>query len=180
MKAITCLLLLLLAVAFCPVHPAQAESNRGPFGLRGGFAADGKDKNAAQLELFGRYQFPWSLRSRGGWGVATQAELAAGVLRSQGEYGFIGSIGPSFAIGKSTFPLQLDLGISVAVLSRDEFGSRDYNGYAQFISHAALIYRVTPNLGLSYRFQHMSNAGFNGSTNPGLNMHLFGVSWYAP
>lgn len=180
MKAISCLLLVLLAVAFCQVPPAQAQGNWGPFGLRGGIAVDGKDENAAQLELFGRYKLPWSLRNRGGWGVATEAELAAGVLRSQEEYGFIGSIGPSFAVGNPKFPLQLDLGVSVAVLSRDEFGSRDYNGYAQFISHAALIYRATRNLGLSYRFQHMSNAGFNGSTNPGLNMHLFGVSWYAP
>lgn len=180
MKVIRYLLLVLLTVAICPVPPAQAQGNWGTFGLRGGFAADGKDGNTTQLELFGRYQLPWSLRNRGGWGVATEAEIAAGVLRGKGEYGFIGSLGPSFALGNPNFPLQLDLGVSVAVLSRDEFGSRDYNGYAQFISHAALIYRVTPHFDLSYRFQHMSNAGFNGSTNPGLNMHMFGVSWYAP
>ena len=124
------------------------------------------------------YQLPWSLRSDGGWGVASNLELTAGVLRSQGEYGFIGSLGPTFWINKPDLPIEADIGISVAILSRDKFGTRDYNGIEQFISHGGLIYRINHHLGISYRFQHMSNAGFNGKTNPGLNMHLLGISWY--
>lgn len=171
-------LLLTLGLFLCTAPPAHAESNLGPFGVRGGVAVDGKDGNATQLEGFGVYQLPWGLRSEGGWGVSTNVELTAGVLRSKGEYGAIGSLGPTFWFNKTGFPLVADLGISVGILSRDRFGTRDYNGIEQFISHGALIYRINHHLGLSYRFQHMSNAGLNGKTNPGLNMHLFGVSWY--
>ena len=175
MRLLTALLLITLGLSLCPSAPAHAESN---WGLRAGLAADDKDENALQMEGFGAYELPWSLRNRGGWGVSPQVELTAGVLRSQGEYGFVGSLGPSFGLGNPRYPVQVDVGISVAILSRDRFGSRDYNGIEQFISHAGLIYRINHHLGLHYRFQHMSNAGFNGSPNPGLNMHLFGATWY--
>ena len=179
MKTTIYLLLTLLVLALYHASPARAEEGWGPFGIRGGIDADSKEQNSTQFEAFGEYQLPWSLRSKGGWGFSTQVALTAGVLKSQGEYGFVGSLGPSFAIGNpDRFPLELDLGISVALLSRERFGSRDYNGIEQFISHGGVIYHINRHLGLSYRFQHMSNAGFNGSPNPGLNLHLFGINWY--
>lgn len=179
MKTSGYLLLTLLFLGLCHASQARAEGGWGPFGIRGGLGADTKDKSARQYEAFGEYELPWSLRSKGGWGISAQVALAAGMLKSQGEYGLIGSLGPSFSIGNpQAFPLELDLGISVALLSRERFGTRDYNGMEQFISHGGFIYRINRNLGLSYRYQHMSNAGFNGSPNPGLNMHLFGINWY--
>jgi len=178
MKSTLYLLLIAFALFLAPGHLEAIESPWGPFGMRGGFAADGKDNGVTQYEAFGFYRLPWARRNGSGWGVSSRLGLTAGVLRSQGEYGFIASLGPSLGLGKPTFPLELDLGISAAVLSRDKFGTRDYNGYGQFISHIGTIYRICPNFGLSYRFQHMSNAGLNGSQNPGLNMHLFDASWY--
>ena len=79
---------------------------------------------------------------------------------------------------KTGFPLELDLDISAACLSRDTFGNRDYHGRLQFISHAGIDFRVTRRLALAYRFQHMSNGGLNGSQNPGMNMHMCGLNWY--
>lgn len=180
MKTNIYLLFTLLVLGLYHTSPACAEGGWGPFGIRGGFAADeAKDRNTTQYEVFGEYQLPWSLRSKKGWGISTQVALTAGAMKSQGDYGFVGSLGPSFAIGNpDRFPLELDLGVSVGLLSRERFGSRDYNGMEQFISHGGVIYHINRHLGLSYRFQHMSNAGFNGSPNPGLNMHLFGINWY--
>lgn len=168
-------LLATLGLFLCLAQQAQAGTS---FGVRGGFAADGKDENATQAEGFVVVQLPWSLRNRAGWGVSTNVELTAGALRSQGEYGFVGSLGPTFGLGNPSFPLEIDLGISIALLSRDRFRERDYNGIEQFISHGALIYRLNEQVGLSYRFQHMSNAGFNGTPNPGLNMHMIGIHYY--
>lgn len=172
------LTLLTIAFALSLVAPLQASAtNWGPFGVRGGFSADSKDQGAEIFEAFGTYQLPWSLRGRSGWGVGTQVALTAGALNSGGEQGFVGSLGPVFTIGNPDL-VELDLGVSAAVLSRDKFGNRDYNGIEQFVSHAGLIYHFTPSFALSYRFQHMSNAGLNGHVNPGINMHLFGISWY--
>jgi len=178
MRSLTYLLLIALGLPFCPDQVAAAQGRWELYGVRGGFAVDDKDKGARQYEAFAMYQLPWELRSSSGWGIATKIELTAGALKSQGEYGFIGSVGPSFGLGSPTFPVEIGFGISGAVLSRDRFGNRDYNGNEQFISHIGVIYRLSPRFGLSYRFQHMSNAGFNGSPNPGLNMHLFDASWY--
>lgn len=177
MRKTACLLVIAFALSLEMASFARA-GNWGPFGMRGGFSADGKDDGARIYEVFGAYQLPWSLRNKAGWGVSTQVAFTAGGLDAGGELGFVGSLGPAFGIGNPDFPLEIDLGISVAVLSRDTFGLRDYNGIEQFISHAGLIYRFNPKFALSYRFQHMSNAGLNGEVNPGINMHLFGLSWY--
>ena len=176
MRTISHLVLIAFALSLGTAGSASANS-WGPFGVRGGFSADGKDHGAEIFEAFASYQLPWSLRSKGGWGVSTEVALTDGALSSGDDLGFVGSIGPAFNIGNPKL-VELDLGISVAVLSRDEFGGRDYNGVEQFISHAGVIYHFTPAFALSYRFQHMSNAGLNGEINPGLNMHLFGINWY--
>lgn len=178
MRPLRYLLLIAFGLFLCPDIAAAAEGRWGPLGVRGGFAVDSKDESATQYEAFVTYQLPWELRNRAGWGISPKVDLTAGTLKSRGDYGFIGSVGPSLGFGNPAFPVEIDIGISGAVLSRDKFGDRDYNGTEQFISHGEIIFRVTPAFGLSYRFQHMSNAGFNGSPNPGLNMHLFGVNWY--
>ncbi|OGU12762.1 MAG: deacylase [Geobacteraceae bacterium GWC2_58_44] len=172
------LLFIVIAVSCYPSHCLAAHPFWSSTGIRGGLSADGKDSHLRQLELFAVYQLPWELRDRSGWGVATQLQVTAGAMNSNGEYGFIGSAGPALSFGKTGFPLDLDLGFSFAVLSRDTFGDRDYNGYGQFISHAGVDYRLSPALGLGYRYQHMSNAGINGDRNPGVNMHLVGLSWH--
>lgn len=171
-------LLAMLGFSCLPDSCIAAQTFWRSAGVRGGFAGDAKDHKVRQYDVAAVYQLPWELRAGSGWGVSTQLSLAAGVLKGNGDYGLIGSIGPAFSLGKPGFPVEVDIGISAAGLSRDTIGSRDYNGYGQFISHAGIDFRFVETLGLEYRFQHMSNAGFNGSRNPGLNMHLFGLNWY--
>lgn len=166
-----------LALGSLPHHGVAADASWSSAGVRGGMSTDGKDKNLRQFELFALYQLPWELRSGSGWGVGTGVEVAAGILNGDDKLGFIGSFGPSFTVGKTGFPLELNLGVSAAGLTRDRFG-REYNGYGQFISHGGLNYRFSRHLGAGYRYQHMSNAGLNGGRNPGVNMHLFAVNWY--
>lgn len=179
MKAFPSLLLFCaIALSLVPTSSMAAESFWSTLGVRGGMSADDKDSNLRQFELFARYQLPWELRSRSGWGIGTQVEVTAGLMNASGDNGLIGTIGPSITLGNPGFPLFVDLGISAAGLTRDTFGNRDYNGYGQFISHGGLNYRFSDKLGVGYRYQHMSNAGMNGSSNPGLNLHMIGLSWF--
>lgn len=176
MKTILSLLLLItFCVACCPHDCDAGQTYLRSIGVRGGFS---DKEDTREYEAFAVVQLPWEARSSSGWGVSTQAGATAGVLTGGGDYTFIGSIGPAFSLGKTGIPLELDLGVSIAVLNRDRIGNRDVNGLAQFISHAGVNYRFSDALGLGYRFQHMSNAGMNGGRNPGINMHLFGLSWY--
>lgn len=173
------LLLLIAALALLPpIAGSAAAGNWGPVGVRGGISADGKDNGAYLIEAFGTFQLPWTLRNKAGWGVTPEVAITAGTLSTEDDSGFIGTLGPALRVGNADFPLEFNLGISIALLSRDRFGLRDYNGIQQFVSHAELLYHLTPAFALSYRFEHMSNAGFNGGTNPGINLQLIGVNWY--
>ena len=169
------LLLITLCAASFPHDCAAGQTLLRSVGVRGGFS---DKEDTRQYEAFAVVQLPWAARSTSGWGVSTQVGATAGVLSGNGSYTFIGSVGPAFSLGRTGIPLELDLGVSVAVLSRDRIGNRDVNGYAQFVSHAGVNYRFSDTLGLGYRFQHMSNAGLNGGRNPGINLHMFGLSWY--
>jgi hypothetical protein len=61
-------------------------------------------------------------------------------------------------------------------LSQSDFGAKDFGVPFQFTSHVGLNWDVTSHWRLGYRFQHMSNAGLD-AHNPGLNMHMFGLSY---
>jgi hypothetical protein len=174
--------LVLAILTFC-CHPgccSAAEARWQSIGVRGGLTLIDTAHYAHQYEGFAVYQLPWEARSASGWGVSTQVGMTAGILNSGGEDGFIGSLGPAFGLSKTGVPLEVDAGVSLAILNRDTFGSRDYNGKAQFISHGGLTYRFCERFGLGYRYQHMSNAGMNGGTNPGLNLHMIGIYWFFP
>ena len=172
---------LLSLLAFCACcHPGYcaAETFLRSVGVRAGQSATATENYFHQYEATAVCQLPWELRTRSGWGVATQLDAAAGTLRGEGHGGFIGSAGPGFNLGRNGFPVEMDFGVSAAVLSRDSFGNRDFNGKVQFISHIGIDFRLGEKVGLGYRFQHMSNAGMNGGANPGLNMHMLEVNWY--
>lgn len=179
MRTISSLLICITIGTFCyPDRCAAVQPLWRSAGVRGGFSADAKRRYFHQYEAFAVYRLPWEARGRSGWGVASQLALTAGLLTSRGDNSFVGSVGPAFSLGRAGFPLETDIGISVAFLNRDIFSSQDFNGRAQFISHLGLDYRFSRLLGCGYRFQHMSNAGLNGRQNPGLNLHLFGITAY--
>jgi lipid A 3-O-deacylase len=79
-------------------------------------------------------------------------------------------------IFRGDFPLKAEAGIAPTYLSRPDFGSKDLGSNFQFTTHAGVAVDMGPSLRLSYRFQHMSNGGF-GNPNPGLNLHMIGVSY---
>lgn len=170
--------LLVTAAILFPAFPAAAEPGWRSVGVRGGFSAGGRGNTIYQFEGDAVCRLPWLLVDGPQWRVATQAEGGMGLLTAAGDYALITSAGPSLAFARAGIPLELVLGVSAAFLTRDSFGNKDFNGVAQFLSHAALNYRLSRSFGISYRFQHMSNAGLNGRRNPGANLHLFGMDWY--
>jgi len=55
-------------------------------------------------------------------------------------------------------------------------GSEDLGSAFQFTTDIGLTWHITARFEVNYRFLHMSNAGIS-SHNPGLNLHLVGLSW---
>jgi hypothetical protein len=177
-RLLVILMFIAFGVACCPGNGAATDTFFRSVGVKFGQSATATENYFHQYEVSAVGRLPWELRAPCGWGIVTLIDLSAGALRGEGETGFIGSAGPALSFGKKGFPLEIDAGVSAAVISRDSFGNRDLNGNLQFISHVGVDWRFGRKFGIGYRFQHLSNAGLYGGPNPGLNMHLLGLNWY--
>jgi hypothetical protein len=141
-------------------------------GVRGGTDATGSARNYTAAELYLLYPLSWHWDAIGG---TLRPRLDGGVtwIRSDTDYGGWLAAGADLVYAVSWLPLELEAGFRPAWLSDAKYGQEDFGGAMQFISHIGATLRLSP-FALSYRFQHLSNAGIYGE-NPGLNLHLFGV-----
>jgi hypothetical protein len=173
------LLLAFLAGGARPGWCTDQEQGWKAVGVRVGFEATSRPLEFHQYEVYTTYGLPWSIRRASGWGLAMQANGAAGVLHGGGENAFIGTIGPGVIFDKPGGSFAIDLGGDLCILSRYDFGAVNFNGNPLFEGHFGVAYRLAGGPGVSYRFQHMSNGGLgrHGPGNTGLDLHMFGVSW---
>jgi len=147
-------------------------------GVRGGFSTSGQGAaNFIQVEGFADWNLPWRTESDFGWFLQTKLNLAAGWLDSSGTSAFVGSLGPALAFGKQGFPLSLEGGISPTLLTRCRFGTVNLGQSFQFTSYLGVNVDLTEHWRVGYRYQHMSNGGLKGRSNPGLNLNMFALSY---
>jgi len=145
-------------------------------GARGGLSATSGGEQFNQAEAFANWNLAWGWDLGKEWRLQSRLDLSLGWLGNSGHDAAIGTVGPSLVLGRERLPVSLEGGVSPTLLSHYEFGAKNFGTEFQFTSHVGLNWDLAPHWRLSYRFQHMSNAGL-ASKNPGLNMHLFGVSY---
>ncbi len=170
-------LILLLLSFFWPQLGNANETDGIAVGLRAGLSTTDGSEDFEQYELFATYGLPWSWELTPGWFLSTRINFSAGALRGGGDTGFIGSAGPSITLSMVQDRIFLDGGISAALLSEHKFGQENFGGPIQFISHVGISFKLSDNLGVGYRFQHMSNAGIY-NRNPGLELHMFELRYF--
>jgi hypothetical protein len=156
---------------------ARAEMRWLEVGFRSSFHATEEREDLEQYELFASHGLPWSCELPADWRLSTKVEVTAGALTGGGETGLVTSLGPSLVLSSPCGRASLEGGSSAAFLSRDKFGEQDFGVRFQFISHASLKFKLTPKLGIGYRYQHMSNANISGQ-NPGLDLHMLELSFH--
>jgi len=144
-------------------------------GLRKGIALPDEGPFRKE-ELIGTFVLPGGSRSSSSFLLNPKIDATAGVLRRGDEKGFIGSAGPSLALGRKGLPIFLVGGVRAALLGEQEYTDKDFGGRLQFIEDIGFNVRFSQKFEAGYRWQHMSNA-FIYDTNPGLNMHIFEVSY---
>ncbi|HEY5914930.1 MAG TPA: acyloxyacyl hydrolase [Verrucomicrobiae bacterium] len=144
-------------------------------GLRAGVTANESGTAFHQVETVAKWDTPLDWDFGQGWWMKLQASVSAGWLGDPGHDAFIGTAGPGALLGCGVFPVTFEGGLSPTFLSQPDFGTKNLGSNAQFTSYAGLNFHLGSTVRLSYRFQHMSNAGLS-SHNPGLNLHMFGVS----
>jgi len=119
---------------------------------------------------------PWTWHMGANWWLQPKVELTLGAINGHGDTVFVGTLGPTFELRTSHFPVYLTGGSHPTLLSDSTLGDRNMGCLFEFTSHIGLGWDITKSWNVEYRFQHMSNAGI-GSSNPGLNMNLFGVGY---
>jgi len=164
-----------LALFFAPI--AAGEMRWLDIGFRGSAYATDEREDLEQYELFASYGLPWRWDLPGGRDLSTKIEVTAGALAGGGETGLVTSLVPGLVLSSPSGRLAFDGGSSAAFLSRDKFGEQDFGLKFQFISHAGLRFKLTPKLGIGYRYQHMSNASIS-AQNPGLDLHMLQISFH--
>ena len=145
-------------------------------GARFGFYDAGAGSDFHQAEGFVNWNLPWSWDLGSSLTLQSRLDTALGWLGESGANAGIASFGPTLALGRQRFPLSLEGGVSPTFLTRSDFKTKDFGVPFQFTSHVGLNFDIASRIRLSYRFQHMSNAGLS-DHNPGLNMHMFGLSY---
>lgn len=163
---------LVLVAIHCPAEDFRLES----VGARYGFYPNGSRGDFRQAEGYGNFQLPWVWNITTNWNLRPRLDLSAGVLSRYRQHGLVATAGPSLVLSRKGWPFALVAGSSPTILSREEFVDADFGVPVQFTSHLGLYWQPGSHFELSYRFQHMSNAGL-GSQNPGLNLHMFGVGY---
>ena len=110
------------------------------------------------------------------WHLQSRLDLSAGWLGDHGDNAAIGTLGPSLVLSRERLPVSLEGGSARRFSAGTTSVEKDLGTDFQFTSHVGLNWDFAPHWRLGYRFQHMSNAGL-ASHNPGLNMHMFGLSY---
>lgn len=160
------------AACGCLAQNVQLESA----GARFGFYAVGAGSDFHQAEGFVNWNLPWVGDLGSLWLLQSRVDASLGWLGESGADAAIATFGPSLVLSHQQFPLSLEAGVSPTLLSRSDFKTKDFGIPFQFTTHGGLNWDITSRIRLSYRLQHMSNASL-GQHNPGLNMHMFGLSY---
>ncbi len=140
------------------------------------FAAHQRNAALHQTDAFANWNVPLSWEPLSHWRVQSRLDASLGWLGGDGDHGAVATIGPTLVLTRKGFPISVEGGVSPTVLTREQFGSKDFGTIFQFTSHGAVNFDFGRHWRASYRYQHMSNAHLV-SQNPGLNLHVFGISY---
>jgi len=169
--------LIVVSALSVPTKSYSATEKNNMIGIRSGFLALDRD------EFFFEYEVFVSRRLTSPTSIPLGRTLN---INLDGSYGSLNAAGinsvnlilvPTFQIGIIEHLLSVNIGTSAAFISEQHFGKENLGGHLQFVSHAGFVVRMTSEVGLTYRFQHMSNASL-GDPNPGVDLHAVGVGYY--
>jgi hypothetical protein len=173
--------LFLFIGSLTPVSSLAAESGENEVGVRIGTQEGAREGNFRSYEFFAAHRLPWDWRASSGWGLVPQVTSSLGFLEGSGDEGVYGSGGIAIVLDKNGPGVSTDFGTAAQLMNRRRFGSMDFGSTVQFVSHVGINYRFDNGLKIGYRWQHMSNGHVfypQSNPNPGLNMHMLGISFF--
>jgi hypothetical protein len=144
-------------------------------GTRFGVGSNESAKEFYLSEAFTDINLPWSWQGKR-LRVESRLDVGVGWLGERHVNAVIGEAGPLLVLSYKQFPVTLAMGSNPTGLSRSDFDAKDLGIQFQFTTHIDVNWDFAEHFRAGYRYQHISNAGLD-SRNPGLNMHVFGLSY---
>ncbi len=145
-------------------------------GARFGVGLNSSAMDFHQAEAFLNWNLPWDWTLDSVWRLQSRLDFSAGWLGDSSADAALGTVGPTLLLRRTPWPVSLEGGISPTFLTRYDFATKNLGTPWQFTAHFGVNFDMGPRVRLSYRFQHMSNAGLDGH-NPGLNLHMLCASF---
>jgi hypothetical protein len=168
MRPAQTLLLLLLA--------GTASTQSDGFFVRdigGGLGFDAESQvNFQSYEVSSTIASPWAWKLGEKRHLRLDFEVGIGVLHGEGTTGGFARVAPLLDLSKDGFPVSLFATTGPVLLTEDKYDGFDVGGHFHFASAIGLKWHLHDGWSVSYRIQHLSNAGI-ANPNPGLDLHLF-------
>jgi Lipid A 3-O-deacylase (PagL) len=161
---------------FVLAQACRGEAQDYLVGVRGGATFEGDAGDFQQVDVYAGRYLPWLWGFQNGLNFKPRVEASAGWLHSEGDSGFVGTLGPVIELRIRKFPVTLEGGVSLTALSRSDFPQRNLGGWFEFTDHVGINWHITKQLTIGWRYQHMSNAGIY-QRNPGLNQQMLSASY---
>jgi hypothetical protein len=170
-------LLTILCLLWLPSQVIAVSTGDMQIGLRGGNENSKsnleEDYHAAELYLL--KVLPWTLSFAEQAVLSSRFDLGATYLAGTDEKSGMLAAGADLVLGLWDGGVEFELGLRPTWLFDHTYGDDNFGGGMQFTSHAGLAINWQK-MALSYRIQHISNAGIY-DNNPGLNLHMIGLGY---
>jgi hypothetical protein len=174
MRAFICVTILLL-ILLPSLTIAAEEMTKMEIGARGGVSDNRNEENHKGAEIYFLKQLPWGSSFGENSTISTRFDMGATYLEADSDSSGMVAIGADLVLGLWDNQMEFEVGFRPTWMFDYEYGGEDFGGGMQFTSHAGLAINWQP-MTLSYRFQHISNAGIY-NKNPGLNLHMVGLGY---
>jgi hypothetical protein len=130
-----------------------------------------------QYDVAATLRLPWQWFHSSGWGLSTRLLVSGGALNGAHETNLIATAVPVLAFGRNDDKFSVDMGGGGALLSDHKFGVQNFGGPFQFVwTFGANLGLIGP-LGISYHFQHYSDATLYGHDSRGVDLHMFELAY---
>ena len=144
--------------------------------MRAGISAPDKGERFLEQNVYLLHGLPWQWQWPPGWQLLSYVDLALGTMQAADKVAVLGSLAPGVVLKRPGSRLSILANMGIVLVSEDDFGEQAIGSPLQFGLYAGVRYRLGSNVYLSYRYRHLSNAGFFWP-NPGMEMHFLGLSY---
>jgi hypothetical protein len=154
------------ALMFCLISLPSAfaaEEKALEVGVRGGAIHESGRNHYTSVEVYMMKNMTWKASLSDSIKLKTRFDAGIGYLDAEGDYGGWLAMGVNLVLSFDGL-VEFETGFRPTLLPVYEFGDEHYGGIVQFSSHAGLAFNWNDVI-LSYRMQHISNAGIY-SKNP--------------